>query len=238
MQPFKRLLVKLSGELLGGENIVFSAPYLDALCNAVSALKQSDRELAFVVGGGNIWRGRDAERLKIDSTDADYVGMLATAVNGLMLKSVFESRGIGTELVSSFNIDGIACRKHPSEVRELIKQQVVVFVGGTGMPHLTTDTLAAIRAVEIGADTLVKLTKVDGVYDKDPEKYKDAKKFDRISFDEALKKRLEIMDLAAFELLRDHHISVAVIKGTDPKALTRFVDNPQEGTFVLPTVDV
>jgi len=161
LQPFKRLLVKLSGELLSGENGVFSASYLNELSEAVLRLSNEGKQVAFVVGGGNIWRGRDADLLGINGTDADYIGMLSTAVNGLMLKSCFESRGLKVELVSSFLIEGTAYRRHPSEIRSLLENQVtVIFVGGTGMPHLTTDTLAAIRAVEISADLLLKLTKV------------------------------------------------------------------------------
>jgi len=160
LQPFKRLLVKLSGELLSGENGVFSASYLNELSEAVLRLSNEGKQVAFVVGGGNIWRGRDADLLGINGTDADYIGMLSTAVNGLMLKSCFESRGLKVELVSSFLIEGTAYRRHPSEIRSLLENQVtVIFVGGTGMPHLTTDTLAAIRAVEISADLLLKLTR-------------------------------------------------------------------------------
>jgi uridylate kinase len=238
MQPFKRLLVKLSGELMSGENSAFSAHYLNSLALVVQTLKAEGKQLAFVVGGGNIWRGRDADSLGIDSTDADYVGMLATAVNGLMLKSVLESHDVNVTLVSSFALEGIAERRHPSEVRELIEHDVIVFVGGTGMPHLTTDTLAAIRAVETKADVLVKLTKVDGVYDKDPVKCSDAKKFDLLTFDEAIERRLEIMDLAAFTLLREYDIPVAVIRGTDPTELLDFVHEQRKGTLVLPTQEV
>lgn len=235
VQPFKRLLVKLSGELLSGENSVFSASYLNNLSEAVLRLQKENKQVAFVVGGGNIWRGRDADLLGINGTDADYIGMLSTAVNGLMLKSCFESKGLKAELVSSFFIEGIAYRRHPSEIREFLENQVVViFVGGTGMPHLTTDTLAAIRAVEISADLLVKLTKVDGVYDKDPMKYTDACKFDVLTFDEAVQKRLGVMDLAAFALLRDKNIPVAVIKGTDPMELVSFLHDSNKGTLVIP----
>jgi len=238
LQPFKRLLVKLSGELLSGENGVFSASYLNELSEAVLRLRNEGKQVAFVVGGGNIWRGRDADLLGINGTDADYIGMLSTAVNGLMLKSCFESRGLKAELVSSFLIEGTAYRRHPSEIRNLLENQVtVIFVGGTGMPHLTTDTLAAIRAVEISADLLVKLTKVDGVYDKDPIKYVDACKYDVLTFDEAVQKSLGVMDLAAFALLRDKNIPVAVIKGTDPMELIAFLHDPSKGTLVVPNTE-
>ncbi|NPV88654.1 uridine monophosphate kinase [Coprothermobacteraceae bacterium] len=234
MEPFRRLLLKLSGELLSGENEVFSAPYIIGLGKVIRELHSRNVEVAIVVGGGNIFRGRESDKLGMNPSSADYVGMLATAVNGLVIKSVLEGHGVPAELVSSFEIEGIAHRKAVWHIREIMKSSVILFVGGTGMPHLTTDTLSAIRAVEVGADVLVKFTKVDGVYDKDPIKHRDAIRYEVLSFQEALDKRLGIMDLSAFEILKTHRIPVAVIKGTDPNELLRFLDNPRCGTLVLP----
>jgi len=191
-------------------------------------------ELAVVVGGGNMIRGAELSRQgKVPQATADYMGMLGTAMNGLALKEVLESHGQPARVLSAINLSAVAeTFIRGRAIRHLEKGRVVIFVAGTGNPFFTTDTAAALRAAEIGADALLKATKVDGVYDRDPVKHPDAVRYERLTFGEALEKRLGVMDLSAFNLCQEHRIPVVVFNMKKPGHIAEVVQGLPIGTRV------
>jgi uridylate kinase len=190
-------------------------------------------ELSIVVGGGNIWRGLPASNRGMDRTTADYMGMLATVINGLALQSEIEQSGIPSRVQTAIEMQNVA---EPFILRRAIRHleqgRVVIFVAGTGNPYFSTDTTAALRASEIGADVILKATKVDGIYDRDPKIYPDAKRYERISFSEALTKRLQVMDSTAFSLCMDNKVPILVFDMHQPTNVRDAVLGKKVGTLV------
>ncbi len=202
----KRIILKLSGEAFGR-----SHEAVHTIASTVAELKSTDIQVGIVVGGGNIFRGYQAQDFGFERAPADSVGMLATVINGLILAQALNTLGCTTRVMSSFAIPGITELYHwQSAKRFLERGEYVVFVGGTGNPYFTTDTTGALRASEMGADLLLKATKVDGIYDSDPKNNKDATKFQNITFEEALTRDLKVMDGAAIALCRDNNIPIYV----------------------------
>jgi len=232
---YKRALLKLSGEALAGEGGFGIG--LTALSNIAQQTKQvvdMGVELAIVVGGGNIWRGATAEAMGMDRTTADYSGMLATVINALALQDALEKHGVTTRTQSAIAVQAVAepyIRRRA--LRHLEKGRVVLFAGGTGNPYMTTDTAAALRAIEIGVEVLLMAkNNVDGVYDADPLKSPNAKKFERISYIDALKSRLEVMDSTALSLCMDHNLPIIVFDIGAPQSIVRVVAGEAIGTVV------
>ena len=213
-QPrFRRIVVKLSGEALAGPSGIGICPEASAaIARRIRGVVELGVETAIVIGGGNIIRGTEASRDGMDRATADTMGMLATVINGLALQDALERcEGIPTRLMTAFEVRALAepyIRRRA--IRHLEKGRVIILAGGTGSPFFTTDTTAALRASEIGAEVILKATKVDGVYDRDPLKHPDARKFDRIGYAEALSRRLRVMDSTAFAMCMDRGIPIVV----------------------------
>lgn len=231
---FKRVLLKLSGEILGGGGFGINVESLEELSHEISrAVKELKVQMGIVVGGGNIIRGKKLEKAGFDRVTADYMGMLATAINAMALQVALEKRGLEVRILSAIDIKEVGesfVRRRA--IHHLDSGRVVIFASGTGNPMFTTDTAAALRASEIGAEVLLKGTKVDGVYDKDPQVYEDAKKFDYIDLKTMLEKELEVMDQTAITLCRENHIPVIVFNITVPGNLYRVLQGEKIGTFV------
>jgi len=205
------ILLKLTGELFGDKDRAISLLAAKEIAEKIITLKKKGINLAIVIGGGNIFRGREVGAEKFDRAVADNMGMLATIINGLALQESLEGMGAETRMLTAVEMPKIAepffRRKALSHLK---KDRIVIFSGGTGNPFFTTDTAAVLRACEINADYILKATDVDGIYDKDPDKYKEAKKFKTISFQEAIEKNLKVMDSTAFTLCRDNKIPLIV----------------------------
>lgn len=233
---YKRIILKLSGEVLrnteDGEPI--DARTLKTICEEVREVYNLGVQIGLVIGGGNIFRGLSGSEMKgVDRTTGDYMGMLATVINGLALMDCLEKLGVTVRLQSAIPMDKLA---EPFIVRRatrhLERGRVVIFAGGTGNPYFSTDTTAALRASEIGADILMKATKVDGIYDKDPTKHKDAVKYDEIAYIDALRERLQVMDSTAFSLCMENHLPILVFSMNEPGAILRAVMGEPIGTMV------
>ena len=231
---YKRILLKLSGEALLGKNSYGIDN--DRLVNYASEIKQIHKqgvEIAIVIGGGNIFRGLSGSKDVIDRVQADYMGMLATVINGLALQNALENIDIPTRLQSAIKMESIAepfiKRK---ATRHLEKGRVVIFASGTGNPYFTTDSAAVLRAIEINADVILKGTRVDGIYNEDPEKNKKAIKFDDISFEETIRKGLKIMDTTAFTLSKENELPIVVFDMNTKGNLTKVVMGEKIGTKV------
>ena len=231
---YKRILLKLSGEALLGKNSYGIDN--DRLVNYASEIKQIHKqgvEIAIVIGGGNIFRGLSGSKDGIDRVQADYMGMLATVINGLALQNALENIDIPTRLQSAIKMESIAepfiKRK---ATRHLEKGRVVIFASGTGNPYFTTDSAAVLRAIEISADVILKGTRVDGIYNEDPEKNKKAIKFDDISFEETIRKGLKIMDTTAFTLSKENELPIVVFDMNTKGNLTKVVMGEKIGTKV------
>src|SRR6476661_2721671 len=232
---YKRIVLKLSGEALreqgAKENI---APQIvREIAERIKEVKELGVQTSVVIGGGNIWRGLSAAHRGMDRTTADYMGMLATVINGLALKSALTQIGVQTRVQSAIEMKNVA---EPfilgRAIRHLELGRVVIFVAGTGNPYFSTDTTAALRASEIRADVIVKATKVDGVYDRDPKKDPNAQRYERVSYTEALTKRLQVMDSTAFSLCMDNKISVIVLDMYKPSNIRDAVLGRKVGTLV------
>ena len=232
----QRIILKISGEVLrntqGGEPI---DPYtLKAICEEVKKVYDIGVQIGLVIGGGNIFRGLSGAEMKgVDRTTGDYMGMLATVINGLALMDCLEKLGVTVRLQSAIPMDKLAepfiLRR---ATRHLERGRVVIFAGGTGNPYFSTDTTAALRANEIGADMLMKATKVDGIYDKDPEKHGDAVKYEQISYIDALRDRLKVMDSTAFSLCMENNLPLLVFSMREPNSVYRAVMGEKIGTLV------
>ncbi len=234
-QPaFKRVLLKLSGEaLMGPEGYGISPSVLGAISDEIVSVSKLGVSLGLVVGGGNIFRGVSSSAKGMDRASADYVGMLATVMNAVALQDALESRGLSTRVQSAIEMRELAelyIRRRA--LRHLEKGRVVIFAAGTGNPYFTTDTAAALRAMEMHADILLKATRVDGVYDKDPAKHKDAKRYERVSYMECLQKDLKVMDMTAFALCRDNRLPIVIFDLTRAGNIERVVMGEPVGTTV------
>ena len=233
-KKYKRVLLKLSGESLCGESSHGIRP--DALSSIGSEIKlacDSGLEMGIVVGGGNIWRGEQDRGTAIGRVTADYMGMLATLINALALQDALEKVGVPTRVQTAVEINKLAesyIRRRA--IRHLEKGRVVIFAGGTGNPYFTTDTAAALRAVEIEAEVVLKATKVDGVYNADPKKDKTAKKFEKLTFMDSIKQRLKVMDATALTLCMENHMPVVVFDLAVKGNIARAVGGQKVGTLI------
>ena len=231
---YKRVLLKLSGEALLGEKSYGVDPKrILAYSKEIKEIVDSGIELAIVIGGGNIFRGVSGASNGIDRVQADYMGMLATVINGLALQSSLEDLKIQTRLQTAFNIEAVAepyiKRK---AVRHLEKKRVVIFSAGTGNPFFTTDSAAVLRAIEINADVILKGTRVDGIFDIDPEKSKDAVRFKQISYDDVIDKKLKVMDSTAFTLSKENKLPIIVFNMNKAGNLKKIIKGEKVGTIV------
>jgi uridylate kinase len=231
---FSRIMLKLSGEALGGEDGQgINAERAVDIASRVKKVKEMDVEVGIVIGAGNLWRGRVGVEKGMDQATADYMGMLGTVMNALALMDAFEKLGVATRVQSAIEMRAVAepyIRRRA--IRHLEKGRVVIFGGGTGNPFFSTDTAAALRATEINAEILIKATKVDGVYDKDPNGYKDAVKFEKLSYIDALNLRLAVMDSTAVSLCMENKMPILVLNLWDPLALPDAIKGREVGTLV------
>ena len=232
---YRRILLKLSGEALGGvEGQGIDPEAVHDMACQVAEVQQLGVEVVIVVGGGNIFRGLQGSEKGIERATGDYMGMLATVINALALQDALEKQGVATRVQSAINMTQIAepfIRRRA--VRHLEKGRVVIFAAGTGNPYFSTDTAAALRANEIGAEVVLKATKVDGIYDKDPKKHADAKRYDQVSYTTALEKQLKVMDAAAFALCMDNKMPIIVFDFFKPHNLRNVVLGKKVGTQVV-----
>ena len=231
---YKRVLLKLSGEALAGEDGFGIDPAKAThIAKRVKEVHEMNVDLAIVIGAGNLWRGRSGKHAGMDRATADYMGMLATVMNALALMDAFERIGVMTRVQSAIEMRSVAepyIRRRA--IRHLEKGRVVIFGGGTGNPYFSTDTAAALRAMEIDADVLIKATKVDGVFDKDPNEYQDAVKFDKLTYIDTLNRRLQVMDSTAISLCMENKLPILVLNLWDESALPKALRGEPVGTVV------
>jgi uridylate kinase len=231
---YKRILLKLSGEsLMGKKQFGIDNERINSYAQQIKQIGDSGHEIAIVIGGGNIFRGVQAEQGGMDRTHGDYMGMLATMINSMALQSALESNGVHTRLQSAIEMKEIAepfIRR--KAVRHLEKGRVVIFGAGTGNPFFTTDSAASLRAIEINADVILKGTRVDGIYSADPEKDQNATKYDSITFDEVYKKGLNVMDLTAFTLCKENNLPIIVFDMDTAGNLEKILSGANIGTVV------
>ena len=231
---YHRILLKLGGEALAGPGGYGISPeQADFVANKVKAVKDLGVEVALVIGGGNLWRGRAGLQHGMERATADYIGMIGTVMNALALQDALERMGIVTRALSAIEMRAVAepyIRRRA--IRHLEKGRVVIFAGGTGNPYFTTDTAGALRAMEIDADVLVKATKVDGVYDDDPQKNPNARKFDHLPYIEALNRQLKVLDATAISLCMDNSLPILVLNLWQADDLIRAVMGETVGTTI------
>jgi len=232
--PYQRVLLKLSGEALMGEREYgIDETTIRSFAEEIRDVHDLGIEIAIVIGAGNIFRGVPAAASGMDRVTADYMGMLATVINGLALQDALEQLGVYTRVLSAISMQEVAepyIRRRA--VRHLEKGRVIIFVAGTGNPYFTTDTAASLRAMEIQADIIIKATKVDGVYDRDPQKYDDAVKYDELTYLHVLQKGLKVMDATAISLCMDNHLPILVFSLTKKGNIKKAVCGESIGTFV------
>lgn len=232
---YKRVLLKLSGEaLMGEQNYGIDSARLEQYALEIKKVHDTGVEVAIVIGGGNIYRGVQAEASGIDRVQGDYMGMLATVINAMAIQSTLEKHGMYTRLMSGIKMEAV-CEPfiRRRAVRHLEKGRVVIFGAGIGNPYFTTDSTASLRAIEIEADVVLKGTRVDGVYSSDPEKNADAIRFDKLSFDEVISKGYNIMDMTAFTLCQENNVPIIVFDMNKPGNLDRLINqNEQVGTLI------
>ncbi len=231
---YERILLKLSGEaLMGNNNYGIDPETLSIYCEQIKQVADSKVQVAIVIGGGNIFRGLQGAAQGFDRVQGDYMGMLATVINSMALQAELEKQGVAVKLLSGLNIDPIAESISGRKVLENLNNgKVVIIAGGTGNPFFTTDSASALRAVEIHADVLLKGTRVDGIYTADPEKHPDAVKYNSLTFDEAYQKQLKIMDMTAFTLCRENNLPVLVFDMNTKGNLLKAVSGENIGTLV------
>jgi len=233
-KKYKRILLKLSGEALtGSENFGIDPKILDSMALAIGQLVGIGVQVGLVVGGGNLFRGAALQRAGLDRVTGDHMGMLATVMNALAMRDALERSNIATQAMSAIPMTGVVDHyDRRKAIRALMNGDVVIFSAGTGNPFFTTDSAACLRAIEMDAELVLKATKVDGVYSADPMKVPTAVKYERLSYDEVLDKKLEVMDLTAICLCRDHKMPVRVFKMEKPGALLNIVRGGNEGTLI------
>ena len=232
---YRRILLKLSGEALAGrqDKVAIQLPSLQRIADEVIAVYEFGVQIGIVIGGGNIFRGMAASTQGMDRASCDYMGMLATCINALALQDVFEKRGISTRIQSAIGMSAIAepyIRRRA--IRHLEKDRLVIFAAGVGSPYFTTDTTAALRAMEINANVIFKATHVDGIYDKDPNKHKDAIKYEALSYTDVLKNKLNAMDATAISLCRDNKIPILMFNLNTPNNILYATCGKKIGTIV------
>ncbi len=231
---YKRVLLKLSGEALQGSlNYGIDPQVVEDIAHQLKEVKNMGIELAVVIGGGNIFRGLEAASRGVDRSTADYMGMLATVINAMALQDALERIGVYTRVQTAINMEALAepyIRRRA--MRHLEKGRIVILAGGTGNPYFTTDTTAALRAIELGAEVILKATKVDGIYSADPKKVKDAKRFDKLRYIDVLKKGLKVMDATAISLCMDNKLPIIVFDLLKHGNIRRVVSGEHIGTVV------
>lgn len=233
-QQYRRVLLKLSGEALMGELDYGIEPgVIQRIAAEIATAKKTGVEIAIVIGGGNIFRGAGLARAGMDRVTGDYMGMLATVMNALAIQDALESLDVFARVMSALQIHDV-CEDYIRRraVRHLEKGRVVILAAGTGNPFFTTDTAASLRAIEIGADVLLKATKVDGVYDADPQVISDAKRYDSVSYDQVIADKLNVMDATAIVMCRDNHLPLRVFDLTQANALVQAMSGDDVGTLV------
>ena len=231
---YKRVLLKISGEaLMGDQGYGLHPPTVQRIANEVKSVRDMGVEICMVIGGGNIFRGLQGSAQGMERTTADYMGMLATVMNALAMQAALESLGVFTRVISAIPMDQV-CEPYIRRraVRHLEKKRVCIFAAGTGNPYFTTDTAAALRAMEIGADVILKATKVDGVYTADPKKVRTARKFTSLKYIDVLKNRLQVMDATAVSLCMDNKLPIIVFDLTKEGNIRRVVRGDAIGTVV------
>jgi len=231
---YQRVLLKFSGEALAGARASgIDLAMLNRLCDELAEVKELGIQLGIVIGGGNIFRGLNASQQGMDRVKADYMGMLATVINALAVQDALESRGLKVTVMSAIQMIEVA---EPMVIRKAVeylsKGRIVIFSAGTGRPFFSTDTGAALRAVEIQADAIIKATKVDGVYDKDPVKFSDAQFYRNLDYQTAVEKKLQIMDLTAITLCQDNQLPILVYNMKKPGNLRRLLLGEEIGTII------
>ena len=232
---YKRVVLKLSGEVLRGgkSGDPIDPDVLEKVCLQVKEVHELGVQIGLVIGGGNIFRGLPGAQRGVDRTTGDYMGMLATVINGLALMDCLEKMGVNVRVQSAIPMNEIAepfiLRR---AIRHLEKRRVVIFVAGTGNPYFSTDTTAALRASEMHADIIMKATKVDGIYDRDPNKHPDAVKYDELTYIDALRQRLNVMDSTAFSLCLDNNVPILVFNLSDPHIIMRAALGEKVGTLL------
>ena len=231
---YRRILLKLSGEaLMGDEDYGIDPKVIGRLAREVIEAQQAGAEIGVVIGGGNIFRGAGLAADGMDRVTGDQMGMLATVINALAMQDALEKLGARVRVMSAIKINDV-CEDYIRRraIRHLEKGRIAIFAAGTGNPFFTTDSGAALRAIEIGADLLLKATKVDGVYDSDPKKNPDAKRFDTLGYDEVISRNLNVMDTAAFALARDSSLPLRIFDMSQPGVLLRILRGEEIGTLV------
>ncbi|WP_440205647.1 UMP kinase [Actinobacillus pleuropneumoniae] len=231
---YKRILLKLSGEALqGDEGFGIDPSILDRMALEIKELIEMGVEVGVVLGGGNLFRGARLAKAGMNRVVGDHMGMLATVMNGLAMRDALHRADVNAKLMSAFQLNGICDTYNWSEAIKMLREKrVVIFSAGTGSPFFTTDSAACLRGIEIEADIVLKATKVDGVYDKDPAKFADAKLYNQLTYAEVIEQELQVMDLAAFTLARDHGMPIRVFNMVKPGALKQVVTGTTEGTII------
>ena len=233
-RKYNRVLLKLSGEALMGElDFGLSVDILTKTATEIKQLASLGVQIGIVIGGGNYLRGGNIAKSGMNRVVADKMGMLATVMNSLALQDSLNQQDVATLTMSSIELPGISHKfNHEEAIKAMQSEQVCIFAGGTGNPFFTTDTAACLRGIEIDADVVIKATKVDGVYDKDPVKFKDAKRYDNLSYDDVLQQKLEVMDLIAIHLCQQHKMPLRVINMTDSDSLLAMMQSDAIGTLI------
>jgi len=229
----KRVLLKLSGEALQNAGESICPRIVSQLAHEILEARNTGAQIAIVIGGGNIWRGRYADEVGMDRAQADYMGMLATVINGLALQDAIERLGVETRVMTSIEMRNVAepfIRR--KAIQHLERGRIVIFVAGTGNPYFSTDTTSALRAAEIQAQSLLKATKVNGIYESDPQKNPTARKYARLNYHDALRKRIQVMDSTAFSLCMDNHIPIVVFNAFEKGSIKNAVIGKHNGTIV------
>ncbi|MBQ48184.1 MAG: UMP kinase [Zetaproteobacteria bacterium] len=233
-QKFKRIMLKLSGEMLGGGKHAINGESLELIAGEIAEASHLDIEISVVIGGGNIFRGAAAAGWEMDRANADYMGMLATVINGLALQGILETKyNVYSRVMSAISMQELAepyIRR--KAIKHLQKGRVVIFAGGTGNPYFTTDTTASLRAREVNAEVIMKATKVDGIYDSDPALNPDAKKFEKLTYLDVISKKLKVMDATAITMCMESNIPIQVFKLGEPGCITRAINGGPCGTLV------
>ncbi len=234
MAKYKRVLLKISGEALGGEEGTGIKPsVIQQIADEIAEATKLDTQIGIVIGGGNIFRGVAASAQGMDRASSDYMGMLATCINALALQDALEKSNASTRVQTAIEMAEIAepyIRR--KAIRHLEKGRIVIFGGGTGNPYFTTDTAAALRAMEVNADVILKATKVDGTYDKDPKLHSDAKKYNEVSYMEVLQKGLKVMDSTAISLCMDNNLPIITFKLTEQGNILKVLNGDSIGTLI------
>ena len=232
---YNRVLLKISGETLKGNlEFGYEGSAVDAIVKRVGTVVDEGLEIALVVGAGNVWRGVMGSEWGMDRVTADYMGMLATVMNALCLRDAFNAAGFSAEVQTSIPMEPVAARYDRNKaIKSLEEGKVVIFAGGTGSPFFTTDTTATLRALEIGADAVLKATKVNGIYTDDPMKNPDAQRYETLSFDEALSRQLAIMDSTAFSMCRDNDLPILVFNFFEEQSLEKTLSGDTSSATVV-----